>query len=370
MMNFKMSSLLLVPVVVLAGCSNENTNPGSGYDRSAMLLNEASQVILPSYENAVTWSGHLKTATQHFTSQPDAQHLQNLRDTFALAWTAWKQAEFITTGPSESIMLDKQIDTWPTNVPVIEGEISGSQVIDDAYLLATGTTRKGFPAVEYLIYPYGTISEDSVLNRFTTSVHAQRRLDYLQAVVNVIDLQITQVYNDWSATGGNYIQNFISLNGTDVGGSATQWMNALIQGLEVVINYKIAIPLGKMSGGQVLPEKAETFRAGLSVTGIENNLLLLKNMYTGGTGAGFDDYLDFVNADYNGTPLSQVITARFDEGISKAENLTAPVHILVNTDPASLDDLYLSLKQLLVLLKTDMSSQLGLLITFSDNDGD
>jgi hypothetical protein len=102
-----------------------------------------------------------------------------------------------------------------------------------------------------------------------------------------------------------------------------------------------------------------------------NNIEILQAIHSGGTGAGFDDYLDFVEAEYEpGLPLSEKINQQFTDCLLQANALSGPVHELVVSDPDALNDLYLSLKQLLVLLKTDMSSRLGLLITFSDNDGD
>jgi len=356
--------------VALLSCDGGSGNPGAAYNRAAMLQNEAESVILPGYEDAVAWSTHLQNCAAHFTADVNSATLHNLQDTFSLTFLSWKKAEFFYVGPAETTMLARQVDSWPTNTSVIESEIGGANTIDDAYILATGTTRKGFPAIEYLVWPYGSNDETAILNSFTVDANAARRKIYLTSLCNVIRQQTGDCYGQWQSAG-NYLAEFIAADGTDVAGSATQLMNALIQNLEVVINYKIAVPLGLMSGGSILPEKAESFRAGLSSEAIVLNLEVLKDIYTGGEGEGFDDYLDFVEAEYEpGLPLSQKIAQQFDLCKDKASQLSGPVHELVTTDPASLNDLYLSLKQLLVLIKSDMSSRLGLLITFSDNDGD
>lgn len=362
--------LVILSIGLLSGACNEAGNPGQGYDRSAMLENQADNVILPLYQQAVSAGFSLRQTAAQFTTNPGLAQLQALQDTFKVAFLAWKKCEFFTTGPADNLTLAAQVNTWPINEAVIEAEIAATFLIDDAYMLSTGTTRKGFAAVEYLVFPYGAATQDTVLARFTTDINASRRRDYLQSACNVLHQQLADCLNQWDSTAGNYRAAFIAADGIDVGGSATALMNAMIQGLEVVINYKIGVPLGKMSGGVVLPEKAESFRCGISREAIVNNLQVLEWMYTGGNGQGFDDYLDFVNAQYNGQLLSQAIRDKFTQCRNQAAALPQPVHLMVSSDPNTLDALYLSLKQLLVLLKSDMSSRLGLLITFSDNDGD
>ena len=95
-----------------------------------------------------------------------------------------------------------------------------------------------------------------------------------------------------------------------------------------------------------------------------------KALYTGGNGTGFDDYLDFVNATYDSSPLSSAISNQFDVTIQAAQNVPVGFSQAVNSNKQQMETLFLELKKLTVMLKVDMSSQLGVVINYSDNDGD
>ncbi|MBX9852372.1 MAG: hypothetical protein K2X86_11525 [Cytophagaceae bacterium] len=151
-------------------------------------------------------------------------------------------------------------------------------------------------------------------------------------------------------------------------------VNQFNQDMELTKNFRIGIPLGKQSGGVTYPEKVEAYYSGISVELAELHIQAIENLYLGrssaGNGIGFDDYLDQMEAGYNGGSLNAAIKNQFTATLSKFALLTDPLSADIVNNPAVVDAAYLELQKTIVLTKTDMASALSILITYVDNDGD
>ena len=100
------------------------------------------------------------------------------------------------------------------------------------------------------------------------------------------------------------------------------------------------------------------------------HLAALQNIYKGASGLGFDDYLVSTNAKYNGGSLNDAIIVQFASATAKLQALTDPLSANIQANNTAVVAAYTELQKLTVLLKTDMTSSLGILITYGDNDGD
>ena len=87
-------------------------------------------------------------------------------------------------------------------------------------------------------------------------------------------------------------------------------------------------------------------------------------------GVGFDDYMNFVNAEYNSESLSNVINNKFNEISNGLNSLNDPLSNEVTINKTGVQEVYQELQQLVPFIKVDMTSALGVLITYQDNDGD
>ncbi len=342
------------------------------FDRASLLTNIGNNSIVPSYTTLTNKTNELNIAANNFVSTPDNINLTALQNAWKEASSAWKKCETYTFAYAGDNMLMGEIDAWPTNPTVIETEINGTNTITEAYISTTGTTRKGLPAIEYLIF--STTGDADILNKFTVDANYIRRQEYLKALTADIKTKTGKCSNSWNTNGGNYITTFISNASDDAGSSVTLLLNAMVQNLEVIKNDKIGIPLGKKSNGTLHPELTEAGLSQMSLNHIYTNLTTLENLYLGRAngidGTGFDDYLTFVKAEYDGQPLADVIKQQFANCYSTLNVLTPPLETSLSSENAKVEAAYLELKKLVVLMKLDMSSQLGILITFSDNDGD
>jgi predicted lipoprotein len=230
------------------------------------------------------------------------------------------------------------------------------------------------PALDYLLHGDG-LTDQQVLDLFTVPSAAANRRQYLSAVTGEIKTKTDNVRNGWISSGGNYISSFVSNTGSDVGGSIGILVNQLNYDFELTKNARMGIPLGKKSMGVALPEKSEALYGGYSISLALGHLRNVENIYLGRTasginGIGFDDYLNHVGAQYAGGSLNDAIISRIASARTKLMAIPVPLSEAVLSHADMVDQAYADLQQLVVLLKVDMPSALGVLITYQDNDGD
>ena len=152
-------------------------------------------------------------------------------------------------------------------------------------------------------------------------------------------------------------------------------VNQLVYDYEILKNDEIGIPAGIQSMGATYPTKVQAYYSKTSVQLALLHLQAMQNIYLGksataGDGLGLDDYLIKVNAQYNGGSLNDAIKAQFATATAKLQALSDPLSANITTNNTAVTAAYTELQKLTVLLKTDMTSSLGILITFGDNDGD
>ena len=80
--------------------------------------------------------------------------------------------------------------------------------------------------------------------------------------------------------------------------------------------------------------------------------------------------MDFVNAQYNGENLSIATNNQFQLIKDNLSQLNDPLSDEILTNKVNVSNAYENMQQLVPLIKVDMTSALGVLITYQDNDGD
>ena len=87
-------------------------------------------------------------------------------------------------------------------------------------------------------------------------------------------------------------------------------------------------------------------------------------------GLGLDDYMNFVNAEHNNMQLSKVIDNQIVTILEELNNYNNPLSEEIMNNKDALLNSYEELQKLVPFIKVDMTSGLGVLITYQDNDGD
>ncbi len=363
--------VLLVSCVALslglASCKPEKTSPLDKYDRGAMLQGTYNDVIVTVHADFMQAAKTLDSVAQIFGAVPSLNNLEALQQEWKNAQSKWQLCAPMDIGDVRESFIHNKIDKWPTNKTFIENFIAGSSVLDEAFIESSGSTSKGFPAMEYLIF--GT-DDISVMVSFTTSPNASRRLDYVTALAANLRTKALELQQRW----GIYELSYVSKTGLAIDGSVNLMVNALIEYEEFIKNDKVAAPAGHKTNGTVQPGSVENAMSDASVAHIVQNLKGLDYMMSGNInglpGQGLYGYLDAVDPMVDGVKLSDKLNSQIDACLTAAANINGPLEEAVVNNPAQVETLYIELKRLTVLMKVDMASLLGVTITFTDNDGD
>jgi predicted lipoprotein len=373
MRKFIYTALVAVSTFVLVQSCSKSSSPddnkgsdngkGSSFDRAGMLANLNTNIILPTYTAYQSSTASLDAAVVAFNAAPDLTKLVTLQTAFKAAYVQWQAAAPFEFGPAADIQLKVNTNTYPADIAQITANVNAGTY--NPALLAN-LAAKGFPALDYLLF--GAADNNAVLALFTTDAKAANRKTYLGALSTEIKTNATTVLAGWN---GAYKATFLGATGTDAGSSTGLLVNQLVYDYEILKNYEVGIPAGTQSMGAALPQKVQAYYSKISVQLALQHIQALQNIYNGKDGLGLDDYLVTANAKYSdGRALNDVIKAQFATSIAKLQALSDPLSTNITTNQAAVVAAYTELQKLTVLLKTDMTSSLGILITYGDNDGD
>lgn len=365
-------TLVAIAVLVtctLAGCKKDGTDeptPGdvTTFDRRALLNDITNNVILPGYATLNNTSVALRQAAEAFATAPDMDGLVALRAAWNTTMDAWMACEMFRYGLQYTENLNQRIAYVSVNTTLIENEISGSGPIDAAYIANAGVTRKGLYALEYLLY---NGDDAALLDAFTTAPTAERRRTYTTSLCTDVAVRVAAVQDAWN---GGYASAFIAATQSDISGSLNVLVNAWIEHIELVRRDKVQLPSGIEAGDVPNPAAVENRLSGRSIANIKLAVQQWQRIFDSAGGSGLDDNLDAINARYEGDALSARIRQEMQASLAACDAITLPLNEAVIGQQPEVNALFLALKRLTVLTKLDMASQLGVIITFSDNDGD
>lgn len=344
----------VVLMVLVTGCKHKDSDK---FNQEAMLTNIGNNIIVPAHQQFSTAAGILKQEKDAFISNPSIATLDALKLAFLSAYENYMSVETFSFNASGYI---RNLNAFATDTAQINSNIaSGSYNLD----AAINIRAKGFPAADYLLY---CRTGNEVVALFTSE---GSRRQYLNDIVNEIEMTANSAKNSWA----NYATEFTKATGTDIGSSVSMLVNDIAFETEKCRRERVGNSLGYagfISSGVVNPNVLECYYGKHSKKLLLRNLSELKKLYEGGNETGFDDYLQYMNADYNGEPLSSAISSQFDLCTQKVEAIPVDFGAALTTNKPDMESLFLELKKLTVMLKVDMSSQLGVVINYSDNDGD
>lgn len=361
--------LLLTLVFTIAGCKkkkqSEEEEEDLAFDKTGMLSNYSSNIIF-NIQFAKSGIDSFAMAYAGFVSNKTPQTLALVRQKFVTAYKKYQHMELFGLGPAENEIVFANFNTFPTDTAQVLSNISSG-----SYNLATVSNldAKGFPAIDYLLFTPGR-TDAEIVTLFANSLN---RVNYMSDCINDMQTKTNNILNGWL---NGYQSTFNSSTGSEIGSSLGLLVNNLNFQIDLMKNAKVGIPLGKKSMGNILPEKCEAVYSNtISVSLIRECLNNIENVYLGRSlnghdGLGLDDYLDALGVQHNSGSLNDAIKNQFAVAKSKLALVNDPLSVSVANDAATVDVAYVEMVKLLVLLKTDAPSALGIVITYQDGDGD
>ncbi len=346
--------------------SEDNTPDSSAtYDKQAMLVNFCDNLILPSYTDFKLVLDSFNVSYNVFKTSGLQSDFQLAKQKLTRAYFKYQRISLYGFGPAEDVGVRMNFNVFPTDTAQIKTNIAAGNYNLE---IPTNIDAKGFPALDYLFYGLNN-TENEIVQLFVSN---SNRKNYVSDLINEMSTKISTVISSWNTS---YRTTFINSLGTDIGSSIGFLTNQINYELDYLKNAKIATPLGLRSNGTALPDNCEAYYSGLSMSYAIETFNTIETIYlgksvTGTNGKGFDDYLEHLNAQHGSESLNTSINNQFQITRTKLSAIPNPLSLHVISNANLVNDGYKELVKLLVLLKTDLPSSLGVVITYQDGDGD
>ena len=341
--------------------------------RKDVLASLASTVIIPRYQKLKESALVLQENVDALCTTPSDMHLDTVRIQWNQVRDVWKSSEVVRFGPYVDLPLrvGPKIDFWPARPDKIEDLLKDSTPLDASLLDSLGTTVRGLPVSEYLLY--GPNYEDLL-------EMGHRRCSFLLA--NSIDLvsNVDTLIQAWSSLedidgqGPSFGWEFVNtgVEGsrfTDPHKAVNEVVSRMILTVEDIRVLKLGKPVGDSSGGKPLPDRLESPYAQRS---IEDSVQALKGIYpffygefNGVQGKGVVDLLRGEHPD---------IIDRFEQtyqaGLNSLLAIESPLAVAINDHREQVENAQDVLRELQVVLQIELAQVLNVNPGFNDNDGD
>ena len=331
------ASVLAVLVLVATACGGSE-RPSRPETLSAI----AAEVIVPGYEEAATESGDLAQAARRLCASPDESRLAEARHALADARRAWKSTEAFWVGP----VMDRRswaLVDWPVNEDEVRKLIDDESgpTIDAAYVARfVGADQRGLGTAELLL---GGGLESL----------GGRACDYLRSTAEVAAGEIEEVLALWNTS--ETVDDFVE-DGVD------DLVNDAIFLTRRVSDMELGPALGVADRNADL-ERIVEGPLGLGVKDGLARLSGLRAVFVGVDGSGgLSSLLDDELAERLGSELAATEATW--------EVVPTPLRAAVTAQPDLVEQARDAIVNLERVIATDVVSQLGVAVGFSDLDGD
>lgn len=367
---------IIVPLFIIAllfACSSEggtNDDTQDEFNRQALLVNWADNIIIPAYEDFSSHLDQLVIEKDDFLATPNQNTLNNLKTSWLEAYTKWQYVEMFNIGKAEEINYAFQMNVYPTNVTDIQNNIaSGNYDLTNV----NNNDAVGFPAIDYLLYGIAN-DEASILETYTTATNAEDTKQYLSDVINQMQTLTNSVRTVWI---NNYRDVFVSNTGNTATSSTNKLANDFIFYYEKGLRAnKIGIPAGVFSSTPLNTKVEAFYNKEVSKVLALTALDAVQDFFNGKaydnnqTGDSFKSYLDYLNTIKNGDDLSSIINTQLNEARTKIQELDNNFSQQIQTDNTKMTEAYDALQAAVVLFKVDMIQAMNISVDYVDADGD
>ena len=339
-----------------------------GFDRSAMLIFWADNLIVPAYKNLKDKISVLKESIVSFDETPIQSNFEIIKENWLTAYKAWQHVEMFNFGEAEKISFSSYMNTYPVNVERITNNInSGIYDLENP----NNYSSQGFPALDYLLFGIGE-NDVEILEKYQSSGNNHSK--YLVSVITKMEVKANSVSDDW----GSYRDVFVLSTENTATSSINKLTNDFVFYFEKGLRAnKFGIPAGVFSINE-LPSKVEGFYSKIySKTLALESLHAVKNFFIGKSikndtivGDSFQSYLSYLSAKKNNTNLNDLILSKLEDAFLKINELNDDFSFQVVEDNNAMLLAYDSLQAIVILFKIDMLQTLNINVDYADADGD
>lgn len=368
----KKFAALFVTIFLVWSCTDDGPSGPSpdDFDREAILVNWADNLIIPAFSNFSENTAQLQSSAEAFTAQPTQQNLELLRESWKTAYLAFQHVSMFEMGQAMQIRFRNNLNIYPADTSEIKNSIQSG---DYNLALPSLTDSQGFPALDFLLHGLGE-NDEEILSFYTTHANAENYRTYLTDLTKRIDALTNQVLENWTS---GYRDEFVSNSGNGANSSLDMMVNDYIFYYEKNLRAgKIGIPAGVFSGSPLSSHVEAYYSQGFSKALFTEAMTASINFFNGyhldrdADGQSIDDYLDYLNTMKDGADLTNLINDQFQIALDEAEVLNPDFAAQVESDNTLMLATYDELQKNVVNLKVDMLQALNINVDYVDADGD
>ena len=359
---------ILVLACCLAACT---VSLGDG-ERRITAREITVEVIVPTLDDVVTTAEAQVVAIRALATTPAQAELDAAQEAWRAARVPWKASDAFGFGPAKDMSLTASIDQVidPAKVDL---EVTGTSVISAAYVETIGANRKGFHAIELLMFRGGTQPEAdaAVLASLTTEPNADRRLALLVAYAENLEAKARILRDAWAAGYAARIAGPGSANADypTIKAVIDTLTNESVFQSELIADARLGKPMGTGTGGIPQPLLEESAPSDNSIADMTSAILGIRNIYFG------------ARTDTPGKGIGKLVAAQSpstdrDVRLAIADALAAiatiprPYQMALLEQRPEVATAHLAVKELKRILATEVVGVLGATLKFNDNDGD
>lgn len=360
---------ILISVVGISCGDDDSSGSGSennDFDRSAILVSWADDFIIPQFDTFLADAKLLTAAKDNFIADSNEANLISLRSALTTAYLSFQPVATyseIGIAAESELAYYFNLNAHPLNVEETENNIGDFENVD---LIATANRdAQGLPAVDYLVNGLG--ATDAEITAFYTGAEADNYKGYLSLVIDRIENLTQQVVDDWA---NSYRATFVENTSSSSAGSFDVFVNNYIEYFERRLRAsKVGIPAGVFTTN-TFPDEIEslynpTLSKGLLIKALDNAEALYLGL------GNSEQSLSSILVDLEKTELDTEIKDFFNAAQVEIDaELLDDLGAQVRMDNSKMLSARDALQRVVGRLKADMTSAIGVDITFVDNDGD
>jgi len=325
------------------------------FKKTELLMQLTDNYILPEYTYLQSELTILASTWNSFDKQPNEIQLDSLKAQWKRAYIRFQYVKMLDFGPGMNQNLAMSLGTFPTDTLAIETNIASSN-----YNLSSISNydATGFPALDYLLFSK---------NAYSNITTAQNRKVYIGEIISKMKAEIDKTITEWSTFRSSFVDGTSNASTSPF----SLVVNNFIRDYEILKWTKLGYPLGANTGNIQNPALLEARYSGIGKELLRANIHALQQIYLGKGGNGkngksMHDYLLALGK----TTTATTIENNWGIFLNQIDSLPTSLEAALNSDKQKLIDLYNAIHFNTIALKTDMVSAFGILITYSDNDGD
>lgn len=357
---YSIFGLGLAVLVTLGACSEEK--PGevdASFDRGALLSDICDNFILPGFDSLHTKQLRYQKAFEAMVANPSQDNIQWFRSRWQECIYAYQRVRMFNFGPGERSIfgeMDENMATFPVNTDSIIARMSRG----DLNMKDFRRDTRGYLALDFLLYPNSFDSFSSV-----------SYINYIQAINVDLYTWTEDLRNGWLG----YANTFKSSTDKGAGSSISELYNHMLQSYEDMKNYQLGLPSGLMLGQtQPEPQLVQAYYSGLSIPLLKMHYEAIEDLWHGRTlnGTEIKGFKDYLATVVGGDALIASTEAQMEavnEALDKLKNINK-LSDRIQVDFETVKAVHTEMQKLTRFLKSDLSSLLGIAITYSSGDGD